>query len=629
MVVFLGYEFLVGTAALTQTATGTILGTIRDSSGSVVPTADVVVTNVDTNISHEFVTDETGSYIVPLLRPGKYRVKASRSGFKSGVQEGIIVGVDQKARVDMTLEVGEVTQIVEVISNASVISTDSASVGQVIENRRVVELPLNGRNFIQLTYLAPGAVRGVGTNSDLFGQGGSVSVNGSRVQGNNFLIDGTDNNNLLFGGFGINPSVEAIQEFKVQNNTYSSEFGRAGGAQINMTTRGGTNDFRGNLFEFLRNDAFDARNFFAVGNPPLKRNQFGGTFGGPLKFPGLYSGKDRTFFFAAYEGLRLRQGVTLTAITPTAALRSGDFSGGAAIIDPETGLQFPNNRIPASRIDPSARQILDQFYPLPNLATAAPNYSSSLSQKDTSNQFTIRLDHKISDKDSVFFRYSLQDTVRFAPSVFNNFGNSSDYRMQNATLSFIHLFDARKINEFRFGYNRPKGGILFNETFGTDLTKPLGIQGGTPDSNFLSFPALSIAGFAGVGASYFSPISDFSNFFDFIDNFTYIKGTHSLKAGFEIKRNHNNNETGIGYNGRIDFTPTFTRGSALADFLLGLPSLSRIAEGNSREYLRDTGNYFYLADDWKLSPRLTLNLGIRYEYNTPWVETQALRSGLT
>jgi hypothetical protein len=300
-------------------------------------------------------------------------------------------------------------------------------------------------------------------------------------------------------------------------------------------------------------------------------------------------------------------------------------------VDPETGLPFPGNRIPASRIDPVATRILDQFYPMPNLATSAPNYSSSESQSDTTNQFNIRFDHKISEKDSLFARYSLQDTERFVPSVFNNFGNSTDIRMKHSTFSHIHLFDARKINEFRFGYVRPGSGTgrghLYNQTFGKDLATPLGMRGGQPDPAYISMPAISISGFAGIGPGYFSPILDFSKYFVFIDNFTHIKGTHSLKTGFEIKRIHNDNETGIGYNGTMSFTPTFTRGSALADFLLGLPSSSRIAEGNSREYLRGMAYYLYLADDWKVGPRLTLNLGIRYEYNSPFVEKQDRLAG--
>jgi hypothetical protein len=355
-VFYVSLFLLFSSSSYAQTVTGTILGTIRDPSGAVLPRVNIVVTNVETNITSSFVTDDTGGYVVPLLKPGTYRVKASHPGFKTTVHDGVILTVEQKARVDITLDVGQVTESVEVTANAPLISTDSASVGQVIDHKRVIELPLNGRNFIQLTYLAPGAVRGIGTNADFFGMGGSVSVNGSRVQNNNYLLDGTDNNNILFGGFGVNLSVEAIQEFKVQNSTYSAEFGRAGGAQINMSTRSGSNEYRGTLFEFLRNDKVDARNFFAVGNTPLKRNQFGGVFGGPLTIPHLYKGKNRSFFFVNYEGLRLRQGVTLTAVAPTAAQRRGDFSNSPAIFDPDSGQPFPNNVIPASRIEPHRHQ---------------------------------------------------------------------------------------------------------------------------------------------------------------------------------------------------------------------------------------------------------------------------------
>ena len=620
---------LLAVPAICQTITGTILGAVRDSSGGVLPGVEVIVQNGDTNISKHFTTDQTGNYLVPLLKPGKYRVTASAAGFKTSVQEGVVLQVEQQARVDITLEIGQIDQKVEVVSYASVISTDSASVGQVIDNRRVRELPLNGRNFIQLTYVAPGAVRGVGTNADIVGQGGSVSVNGGRVQNNNFMIDGTDDNEILWGGLGLNISVEAIQEFKVQSNSYSAEFGRAGAAQINVTTKSGTNQFRGDLFEFLRNDKMDARNFFAASNPALKRNQFGGTLGGPVTLPRIYNGRNRTFFFISYEGIRLRQGSTQTTVTPTTAQRQGNFSGGTAVIDPLPGVAFPGNVIPAARIDPIASGILKQFYPLPNLATASPNFSSSFSNTETGDQFTVRLDHRFSEKDSLFGRYSVNDDKRFTPSVFNNFGNSENLFMTNTTLDYVHLFGTHEVNEFRFGFNRPAGGLRQNQAFGHDFITPLGIQGIVPVSapQDVSFPTTSIAGFAGIGPSYSSPIADFPNFYDFNDNFTYISGKHSFRMGAEIKRSQQNNQTGVGINGQLGFTPTFTRGSALADFLLGLPSSSQIANGDTREYLRSTAYYPYFQDDWKISSRLTLNLGVRYEYNSPWVEKQNRLSG--
>jgi Carboxypeptidase regulatory-like domain len=607
---------LLPAVAIAQVGTATVLGNVMDGSGSPISGASVVIENSATGIRRDFVTGDTGSFEFPYLSPGIYQVTATTPSFETKVVRNFSVEVEQRARLDITLTPGQVKQEVQVSATASLVNTDSATVGQVINNQQVEAMPLNGRDWISLAFLAPGVIKGTGTNADFFDQGGSVSVNGGRVQNNNYTIDGTDNNDLLFGGFAMNLSVEAIQEFKIQNDLYTAEYGRSGGGQVNLVTKSGSNQFHGDAFEFLRNSYFDARNFFALTQPSLRRNQFGGTLGGPIK-------KDRVFFFLDYEGERLAQGVTQTTTTPTAALRQGMF-GPTEVIDPNTNTPFPNNTIPTSRINPIASQILSKYYPQQNIADAAiNNYTSTFNSTENDNQFTARVDWKLTGKDTIYGRVSHAIVDRFAPSVFNQFGNGTDIHPTSATVDNIYIFSPRQINEFRVGVNRPIGGAYFNEVFGTDLITPLGIQGITPvvDPQYVGFPDLAIAGYATVGVSYFAPVLDFPTFYDLLDDHTYIKGRHSVKAGIEIKDSHQWNETGDGINGELSFSPTFT-GNALGDFLLGLPTVTEIGVGNTREYLQAIGQYYYLMDDWRITDRLTLNLGVRYEYNPPWVEKQ-------
>jgi hypothetical protein len=608
---------LLPAAATAQVGTATLLGTVSDSSHAPIAGASVVLSNLGTGITHEFTTGSNGDFEFPYLSPGAYQVTVQKPSFETKIVNNFSIEVEQRARLDLTLAPGQVTQQVQVIAGGTAISTDSPTVGQVVNNQQVVALPLNGRNWISLAFVAPGVISAdtAGTNADFFSQGGSVSINGSRQQDNNFTIDGTDNNDLLFGGFALNLSVEAIQEFKVQNNLYTAEYGRSGGGQVNLVTKSGTNQFHGDAFDFLRNSYFDANNFFTPVSPSLRRNQFGGTLGGPIK-------RDRIFFFVDYEGERLAQALTQTTATPTAAERQGIFP--TTIIDPTTEAPFPNNTIPQPRINSAASQILSLYYPFPNApAGTVNNYTSIFNSTENDDQYTVRVDWKLNDKDTVFGRVSHAIVDRFTPSVFNNFGNGTDIDPTNGTLDNVYVFSPRQINEFRAGFNRPIGGAYFSQVFGQDLITPLRIQGIVPVSTpqYIGLPEIAIAGFATIGTNYYAPVADFSTFLDFLDDHTYIKGKHTIKGGVEIKPMHQYNETGIGINGSISFAPLYTT-NALADFLLGLPQSTEIGQGGSREYLQSIGQYYYIMDDWKVMNGLTLNLGLRYEYNPPWVEKQ-------
>src|SRR5712692_3694315 len=368
---------------LAQQDTGMITGQVTDSTGSAVPDAVVTVVNRDTNIGVKVSTGNDGIFVATPLRIGLYSVTVEAKGFKKAVQDGIQLRVQDRLRIDFRLEVGEITQTIEVSAAAPLLQSESTSLGQVIETKRVVELPLNGRNFIQLIALATGAYIPQRNNS-LY-QNFLIGINGNRIQNNNFLLDGVNNNTTDNNNAPVLPSPDAIAEFKVQSNLLPAEFGRGLGGTINVNIRSGTNDFHGSAFEFLRNSELDANAFFNSGRPkpPFQQNQFGFAMGGPVRLPKIYNGKDRTFFFGDYQGTRVRKGLTRILTVPTAPVRDGDFSGGATIYDPETTRTgadgrtirdpFPQNRVPSNRFDPIMQKYV-ALYPAPNLPGTANNY---------------------------------------------------------------------------------------------------------------------------------------------------------------------------------------------------------------------------------------------------------------
>ena len=411
--------FLLGPALEGQSVRGTILGTVTDSSGAVVRGAHVTVKQTATDLTRTEVTGDSGEYSIPQLPVGPYLLSVEQSGFKKTERTGIELRVDDKLRIDVVLAVGQLTETVAVEATNPVVSTDSATVGNVVDNRKVSELPLNGRNFLQLNLLVPGVNQGV-KGSQNQTQGGSISVNGVREQSNNFLLDGMDNNDLAINQYAVALSTEAIQEFKVQASTYSAEFGRSPGAQINVASKAGTNAIHGVLYEYLRNSALDAKNFFDRPGPipEYRRNQYGASVGGPIK-------KDKTFFFVNYEGNRIRQGITKVATEPTAAMKSGNFSAlSTRIYDPASlalvngvlqRTPFAGNIIPANRISAVGQNVVN-LYPNPNTpgtSTANGLFTSSPIKKDDFDQFSARVDHRFNDSNTLFGRYSYSQENRF------------------------------------------------------------------------------------------------------------------------------------------------------------------------------------------------------------------------
>ena len=410
-----------------QAVSGTILGFVKDSTGAVVPGATVTLVNTGTGYSRSVVTDASGEYTAPLIPTGTYTVTAELTGFKKASKTNVLLGVDQKVRMDLALELGAMTEVVEIQAETPLLQTASSELGATIVEEQIRTLPLNGRNFVSLTRTVPGILRGQpGGNIDGAGSlawraSASFSANGQRTRDNNYMLDGVDNNETWLQTVVIFPSVDALQEFKLQTSTYSAEFGRSLGGVVNLQLKSGTNDYHGSVFAFNRNDSFDANNWFnnraGRKKADLSQNQFGATFGGPII-------KDKTFFFADYQGLRITSGQTYLSTVPSLAMRQGNFSElNRVIYDPLTGQPFPGNIIPESRWDPASKNIMQQLYPEPNTAgsvgaTGQPinNYLITPNLERDDNQFDVKVDHRLTQNNRFFVRYSYQKTARFLPA---------------------------------------------------------------------------------------------------------------------------------------------------------------------------------------------------------------------
>jgi hypothetical protein len=651
--------------ALAQTATGEVSGTVTDASGGVVASAKVTVTNSETGMSREGSTDSSGAYIFTLLQPGFYNLAVEAPGFRKTVRNGVELRVNQRAEVNLQLQVGQVTDTVEVAASAPLLESQSSTLGSVIDTQLTEELPLNGRNFVQLATLSPGvngtgySVAGTimsGTRPDDRRPGTEIFSNGNREGSNDFLYDGIDNNDRLTLSIVLRPGVEAIKEFKVQTNLYSADQGRNSGAVVDVVTKSGTNQWHGSVFEFLRNSAMDARNFFNTKGTPFpsfRYNQFGGSFGGPVEIPKIYKGRNSTFFFVDYEGFRRNSQQLLTTTVPTAAMRQGDFSAlPVKIYDPTTTTpsgssytrtQFPGNMIPASRFDPITAKLVNA-YPLPQRSALVSNYVSNMTQQQNWDQGDIRVDHQFSSSDTFFARYSIQKTDTIVPSTFppttvagiphpvslgneDSFAGTSSTPVQQTVASYTHIFGPRVINDLRAGFNRFRVDYTLQGTTPTEkLGEELGVANANPNAQQTGVPIVSPSNYAGIGQSRSLPIYRRENTFEILDNVTWTRGAHTVKFGLDVRRRQiTEYQTNRG-NGRFNFSTGFTAqpgvnsGDSIASLLLGYPTLYE------QDYLlvwpgiRGTEAGAYVADDWRISKRLTLNVGLRWEYYSPYSE---------
>lgn len=616
---------------LAQSGTGDITGTVTDASGAAVAAATVTITNPATGFSRVIQTNEGGIYSAPALNPGLYTVKIEKQGFQSQSRSGIELQVGQAPSINFALAVGNVTEVIEVTGGAPVLETESTSVGTVIENKRIVELPLNGRNYLQLASLIPGATtNGPASSQGQQRMGGSrnsfaLNVAGQRVHFNHYSLDGMENTDPNFNTYLFLPSIDALQEFKVESGLFQAEYGRAI-AQVNVSTKSGQNDFHGVAFSYVRNSFFDARNFFASTNPPFKRNQFGGTFSGPVRIPKLFDGRNKMFFMFNYEGLRERRALTQTGTLPDARYRSGNFGFlNKAIRDPRNpGAVFPNAIIPANRIHPTSAKVLNDFYPLPNQPGTgalgiAGNYLNDESRKTDGDQFTIRNDWNISSSQNFFFRFSQTEEPQYIPFSIRDQGNVVGILGQQGVLGHTKVIGANKVNDFKFGMNYFYSSNIQQRAFQRNVVGELGLQGLSQDPLFWGIPVFQITGFTNNGECNDCPFVNWNTTFQLSDNFSWTVGKHTFKFGGEYRRLRYNQIGAVVPRGRFTWNGQYT-GEPMADMLLGDMSGTEGQVGAPIASFRQNYIGLYLQDTWKVTPKLTVNWGLRWEYESPFMD---------
>lgn len=605
--------------SLLAQATGTITGVITDEQGGVVPGVAVEVTNTATNQTRTATTGADGFYTVPLLQPGPYSVKATLQGFKTMVRDGITVAVGSTSRVDVRLGVGALEESIRVTSEAPLVETSSASLGTVIDEKKIVELPLNGRNFTQLGTLIPGVIApppGLGGQAGDATPGGfgvgttGFSVNGMRNQSNNFLLDGASNNDTFNTGFVLRPPPDAIQEFKIQTHSYSAEYGRNAGSVVNVVTKAGTNDLHGAAWEFNRDDALQARNFFAAADqakPKLEQNQFGGSLGGPIV-------RDKVFAFGYYEGYRQTRGNTTNVLVLTEAQRAGNF-GSTTIRDPQTGAAFPGNTIPSERIDPAAARFIADYMPLPNSGTN--RYVASPDTQDDRNNFGGRVDYRLNQQHSILGRVLLTTTESVTPPVTAPIGNTSKSTLTDYMGSHTFILSQNAINVARLSFNKIDAeptitSGLRNEDYGINV----------PNTNSLAVGLASIAitGYPNFGDAQQPFVKRENEVLQFSNDFSWTRKAHSMKFGFEYRSEQMVIASINRPNGDYSFNG-FYSGNAAADFLLGLPSQFRRTTTNQPQDGSRSVYSLYAQDEWRAAPNITVSAGLRYEISPPFVDT--------
>ena len=618
---------------LAQSGTAELNGTVTDSTGAAVSGATVTISNPAIGFSRVLKTSDGGVYSAPALNPGAYTIKVEMQGFQSQSRTGVELQVGQAPSINVVLTVGNVAEVIEVTGGAPVLETESTSVGTVIENKRIVELPLNGRNYLQLASLIPGATtNGPASSQGQQRMGGArnsfaLNVAGQRVHFNHYALDGMENTDPNFNTYLFLPSIDALQEFKVESGVFGAEYGR-GIAQVNVTTKAGTNQLHGVAFEFLRNSYFDARNFFARVNPPFKRNQFGGTISGPVVLPKIFNGKDKLFFMFNYEGLRERRALTQTGTLPDARYRSGNFgflNRAAGIRDPfSPGTVFPNATIPASRIAPTSTKVLNDFFPAPNQAGGGAlgitnNYLNDEGRRTDGNQFTTRADWTGTQNQTYFFRFSQTQEPQYIPSAIFDQGNDVKILGQQGVLGHTMVIGSNKVNEFKFGMNYFNSQNTQQRASVRNVVGELGLQGVSQDPLFWGIPVFQISGFTNVGECNDCPFLNWNTTFQWTDNFSWTKGKHSMKIGGEYRRLRYNQIGAVVPRGRFTWNGQYT-GEPMADMLLGVMSGTEGQVGAPIANFRNNYMSLFFQDAWKVSSKLTLNIGMRWEYESPFMD---------
>jgi hypothetical protein len=617
--------------AAAQTIRSTLTGTVTDPGRAVVGRVVITATNIATNIATTTRTNDEGLYTFTALTPGEYAVTVEHPGFKRFVQSGIVLQIAESTRLDIPLEVGAITEQVEVIADTPLVRSTSSELGQVIGHKQIQSLPLNGRLFQQLVTLTPGAIpRGFADFAENPAAAGARSfvhhsVNGMPWSGNNYLLDGLANNEPLNAFINITPPLEALQEFKVQTNNPSAEFGVFGGAVVNLTIRSGTNRFNGSVFEYYRDESMNATNFFAATKAPFNSHQFGGTFGGPLV-------RNKAFFFGDYQGLRQDQGRTFLFTVPTPEMRAGNLSAiSNAIYDPVTGQRFEGNMIPTARMNPIARRVAE-IWPQPNRPGLVNNYVENNVQTTDLNAFDVRGDVNLGTGGSLFARYSRADRDFVEPPAGNQFmegGNASESGNYNAVVGHTYTISNSKLNELRVGVNKYDLSQVGSD-FGIAKNNELGIPNGNIEGHPYTFGIadFNIPGYRRTGSPGFTNSVRIGSTVQLSDTLSWLTGRHALKFGGDyrhITSTLTNPQTQP--RGRFGFGSQYTSnagaggtGDAFASFLLGFPNqIDRDFVDTYPEVLIHFVGFF-VQDDYRVSRNLTLNLGLRWDLLTSPVE---------
>ncbi|MGQ0732718.1 MAG: carboxypeptidase regulatory-like domain-containing protein [Acidobacteriota bacterium] len=606
------------TVTLGAQATGSITGLVIDTTGAVVPGATIEVTNTGTDQTRTAVTEGDGHYTVRQLPPGRYVVRATLIGFRTVIREGVTVTVETASRVDLQMSIGAVEESITVTADAPLVETRSATLGTVIEEKKIVELPLNGRNFTQLGTLMPGVVApptalggaaGEATPGGFGAVTAGFNVNGMRNQSNNFLLDGASNNDTFNTGFVLRPPPDAIQEFKILTHSYSAEYGRSAGSVVNVVTKSGSNAFHGGAWEFNRDQSLQARNFFAPqdqAKPKLQQNQFGGALGGPVV-------RNRLFGFGYYEGHRNTSGVTQNFVVLTDAQRAGSF-GATTIRDPLTGQPFPGNQIPADRIDPAAARLLNDFVPRVN--SGANRYIVSPNVRDDRDQMGVRFDYQATNSSGWLGRYIRSETERVEPPTTRPLGTTSLATLQDVMVSNTHVFSNTAINVARVSYNRisanpAKTSGLLNSAYGINVPHNVSSAQGLAN--------VTINGFFSLGDLQQPFVERLNETVQFTDDFTWVKAGHQLKFGFDVRREHMFIAFVNRPNGDFTFSGAIS-GNAAADFLLGLPSQFRRTTANAPQDGHGWLYAGYVQDEFRPASNVTVHAGVRYEVSVPFVD---------
>jgi hypothetical protein len=616
---FLLTLLLLCLTALAQDPVASLEGEVHDASGGAIAGAAVEIRNLDTGYKQSQTTSAAGFYKLSLVPIGRYQLSVERNGFARFQQQPVQLNVSQTVRLDVSLALASQRESIVVEGDSALVDTATNTLGKVVTEKEVLDLPLNGRNFTQLGLLQAGVApltTGIQQSGGSLRNGQGYAVNGQRPESNTYRVDGAANVNRMDGGFALRIPVDAIAEFRILTHTAPPEYGGMSGSTTSVVTRSGTNAVHGSLYEFLRNDVFDSRNFFSENVEPLKQNQFGGTAGGPIQ-------RDRTFFFGYYEGFRNRQGVTRSAVVGTAAQRSGNFSGQPQpLIDFSAGgVPFPGGIIPAALLNPVSLGVMQRYIPLGN--TSPSIYRTTVVTRNDYDQGGGRIDRRFSDRDQLAFRYSYSQGTNVNPisirgSDLPGFPVQDDLATHAVTLSETHLFSPAAVNSFRASYFRHK--FFFDQRLNKTSPRDLGFNYDSASSAGQGVPFFNINGYSPVGGSIVGPRTSTQNDYELYDALSLTRGKHAVKIGGDARSTRITAFQAIAPNAFFVFTPSFPSNDGFANFLIGRPLVFYQGLGDLSRGLRNWSTGLYAQDEWRATSRLTINYGVRWEVNPPFTE---------